>query len=204
MIGPIYFVTDPSAPLTFAAQARAAARGGASTIQLREKTLPDAELIPLARGLKDLLAPRGIRLIVNDRIEVARAADADGLHIGQGDGDPREARAALGPGKLLGLSVENADQLAAIPEGAVDYLGVGPVRATATKPDHAPPIGFDGLARIVAATPLPCVAIGGVGPGDMAAVRASGAVGAAMVSAISRAPDPEAATRSLLAEWRAS
>ncbi len=102
---------------------------------------------------------------------------------------------------ILGLSVETGDQLAAIPPGVVDYLGVGPVRATATKPDHAAPIGFDGLARIAARACLPCLAIGGLGPADVARVRSAGAAGLAVVSAISRAPDPEKATAGLIRAW---
>lgn len=92
--------------------------------------------------------------------------------------------------------------MANLPPGLVDYIGAGPMRATATKPDHAAPIGFDGLARIAAAAPCPTVAIGGLGHGDAAALKGAGAVGLAVVSAVARATDPEAATRALLAEWR--
>jgi thiamine-phosphate pyrophosphorylase len=102
---------------------------------------------------------------------------------------------------LLGLSVETEAQARRIPAG-VDYIGAGPVRATATKPDHAPPVGFDGLSLIVAAAGLPAYAIGGIGAGDAAAVKAAGAVGMAVVSAVVRAADPEAATRALVTEWR--
>lgn len=201
MIGPVYVITDPGAPLSLPDQARAAARGGAWAVQLRFKGVRDAELIALARAIRDEIAPLGVRLIVNDRIDAALAAQADGLHIGQGDGDPVMARARLGPDKILGLSVETVAQCAAIPAG-VDYIGAGPVRATATKPDHAPPVGFDGLARIVARAPVPAIAIGGLGPGDMAAVRRAGAVGLAVVSAVVHAPDPQAATRALVNEGR--
>ena len=203
MMGPIYFITDPEASMPVLDQALAAARGGARVVQLRDKTASDTAMTRMARALKRALAPFGVLLIINDRVDVARAAQADGLHVGQGDGDIAAVRATLGAGRLLGLSIEHAGQLGTVPPG-VDYLGVGPVRATATKPDHAPPIGFDGLARIVRQTELPCVAIGGLGRGDMAAVRASGAVGAALVSAISRATAPEAATADLMREWRQS
>lgn len=200
MIGPVYVITDPAAPLPVAEQARAAARGGAWAVQLRDKTAPDEALVALARQLVAELRPLGVRLIVNDRLAVALEAGADGLHIGQGDGDPAEARRRLGPGQILGLSVETEAQCAAIPAG-VDYIGAGPVRATATKPDHAPPIGLEGLARIVRLSPVPVVAIGGLGPGDAAALRAAGARGMAVVSAVVRAADPEAATRALVADW---
>jgi thiamine-phosphate pyrophosphorylase len=201
MIGPVYVITDPGAPHSVADQARAAARGGAWAVQLRDKSAPDADLVALARVLMAELAPLGVKLIVNDRLEVAVASGADGLHIGQGDGDVGLARARLGAGKILGVSVETADQGGAIPHG-VDYVGAGPIRATATKPDHAPPVGFDGLARIVARTPVPAVAIGGLGPGDAHEVRRAGAAGLAVVSAVVRAPEPEDATRALVQEWR--
>jgi len=168
---------------------------------VRDKAASDADLVALARILMAELAPLGVKLIVNDRLEVALASGADGLHIGQGDGDPGAARARLGAGKILGLSVETAEQCAAIPSG-VDYIGAGPIRATATKPDHAAPIGFDGLARIVARSRVPAVAIGGLGLGDAQPVRRAGAAGLAVVSAVVRVPDPEVATRALVQEWR--
>lgn len=201
MIGPVYAILDPSAPRPVLDQALAAARGGAWAVQLRDKTAPDAELVPLARTLAAALRPWGVRLIVNDRLEVALAAGADGLHLGQGDGDPSKARARLGAGRILGLSVEAVEQCAVIPAG-IDYVGAGPVRPTATKPDHAPPVGFDGLAAIAARCPVPVVAIGGLGPGDAAALKRAGAAGMAVVSAVVRAEDPEAATRALVEEWR--
>jgi thiamine-phosphate pyrophosphorylase len=147
------------------------------------------------------LAALGVKLIVNDRVEVAIATGAHGLHIGQGDGDPLTIRRRIGPGMILGLSVETEALARSVPRG-IDYIGAGPVRATATKPDHATPIGFDGLARIVRTAALPTVAIGGIAHADAAAVKAAGAVGMAVVSAISRAPDPQAAMRALLDAWR--
>ena len=201
MIGPVYFVTDPDGPLPVVDQALAAARGGAQTIQLRNKTASDDEMTQQALTLKQLLAPFDVTLVINDRVEAAIASAADGLHIGQGDGDPTLIRQRIGPGMILGLSLESESQLDAVPPAGVDYLGVGPIRATATKPDHAPPIGFDGLARITARTQLPCVAIGGIGLGDAQQLRAAGAAGIAVVSAISRAASPEQAARWLLEEW---
>lgn len=201
MMGPIYVITDPAAPLPLREQALAAARGGAGAVQLRDKHARDVDLVDLARVLMADLRPFGVKLIINDRLEVALASGADGLHIGQGDGDPALARAGLGPGKLLGLSVETQAQGAVVPS-CVDYIGVGPVRATATKPDHAAPVGMDGLAAILAGANCPAFAIGGIGPGDARAVKRAGAAGVAVVSAIVRAPDPEAATRALYEEWR--
>lgn len=203
MRGPVYVITDPGAALPVAEQARAAARGGAAFVQLRDKTARDDDLAALVRLLLPEIAALGARLIVNDRVEVALATGAHGLHIGQGDGDVVALRQRMPPDMILGLSIETVAQARLVPPG-VDYIGAGPVRATPTKPDHAPPIGFDGLAQIVAATALPTYAIGGLKPGDAAALRATGAVGMAVVSAVTRAPDPEAATRALLAEWWAA
>jgi thiamine-phosphate pyrophosphorylase len=193
-------ITDPGAALPVVEQARAAARGGAAWVQLRHKTASDGDLAALIRRLLPEMAALSTLLIVNDRVEVALATGAHGLHIGQGDGDAAAIRQRMPPGMILGLSIETVAQARVIPRG-VDYIGAGPVRATPTKPDHATPIGFDGLAEIIAAAALPAFAIGGLKTGDAKAVRATGAVGMAVVSAVTRAPDPEAATRALLAEW---
>jgi thiamine-phosphate pyrophosphorylase len=203
MTGPVYVITDPDAPLPVVEQALAAARGGAGLIQIRDKRASDAEIAALVARLLPQITALGARLIVNDRIEVALRTGAHGLHIGQSDGDVQDIRRRLPQGMLLGLSIETVDQARRIPP-VVDYIGAGPIRATATKPDHAAPIGFDGLAAIVAAARLPTYAIGGLGPGDARAVRAAGAAGLAVVSAVTRAPDPQAATAALLAEWNAS
>ena len=137
---------------------------------------------------------------MNDRIEGALETGVHGLHIGQGDGDAAAIRQRMPPGMILGLSIKTVAQARRIPPG-VDYIGAGPVRATPTKPNHATPIGFDGLAHIVAAAALPAYGIGGLKPGDAGAARATGAIGVAVVSAVNRAPDPDVATRALLAEW---
>jgi thiamine-phosphate pyrophosphorylase len=203
MMGPVHVITDPDAPLPLAEQALAAARGGAAFVQIRDKQAPDGDLAALVARLLPRIAALGARLVVNDRVEVALATGAHGLHIGQGDGDPCAIRARMPEGMILGLSVETEAQARRIPAG-VDYIGAGPVRATATKPDHAAPTGFGGLARIVAAAGRPAYAIGGLSHGDAAAVRATGAIGMAVVSAVVRADDPEAATRALLAAWRSA
>lgn len=194
----VYFVTPDGAS---DALVLAAVRGGATAVQLRDKRASDADLVARTRRLRAHLAPLGVPLIVNDRLAVALAGGADGLHVGQSDGDPARMRAALGPDAILGLSIETEAQLAAVPAG-IDYLGVGPVRATASKPDHAAPLGLAGLARIVRAAPVPSVAIGGVGAADIPDLKAAGCAGIAIVSAIAGAPDPEAAARDLAHAWR--
>ncbi|MBN2905278.1 MAG: thiamine phosphate synthase [Rhodobacteraceae bacterium] len=194
----VYFVTPDGVS---DATVLAAVRGGARLVQLRDKTASDAAMTDQARRLVRLLAPFGVPLIVNDRLRVALAAGAAGLHVGQTDGDPVRLRAALGPRALLGLSIEDAAQLRGLAPGTVDYIGAGPVRATPSKPDHADPIGLAGLGRIVALSPVPVVAIGGIGRADAAAIRATGAAGMAVVSAIAGAVDPRAAARDLALAW---
>lgn len=202
----LYLVTDTAlcgaagVPATVAA----AVGGGVTAVQLRDPACPDAEFVRLGRAVAAALAGTGVPLLVNDRVHLAGAIGAGGAHVGQGDLPPARARALLGPNAVLGLSVQTPDHvaaLAALPGGTVDYLGVGPVFPQTTKPDAAAPGGLDALAGIVAGAPLPCVAIGGVGPGRVAAVAATGAAGVAVVSAICGRPDPAAEARRLRREW---
>lgn len=196
----LYLITDPSLceGQGLVETVAAAVRGGVTVVQLRDKHASDDEMIQQARRIKQAIAGSGVPLIINDRLEVALASGADGLHIGQDDGDVATARRALGPDALFGLSVQRLDQLTRLDTEAVNdlnYLGLGPVFATATKGDHATPIGLDGLAALVAASPLPSVAIGGLKREHVEAVRRAGADGLAVVSAICGTPDPEAAAR---------
>ena len=194
-----YLVLDP--PLCGAAgvveTARAAVEGGATMVQLRDKEADTIAMIETGLALKQALAGTGALLVVNDDVEAARAVRADGLHVGQEDLDVAAARTRIGPDMILGLSVETAALAAAIDPALVDYAGVGPVFATATKPGHKPPIGLDGLARLVAACPVPAVAIGGLKAAHARPVLAAGAEGLAVVSAVCGQPDPLAAAREL-------
>ena len=174
----------------------AAVRGGVDVVQLREKSLPTRAFVERARALKALLAPLGIPLIVNDRLDVALASAADGLHVGQQDLAPADVRRWL-PGAIVGLSIERLDQIASAEREAIDYYGVGPIEATATKPDAAPALGLDGLRAIRPLTRRTLVAIGGIGPANAAAVLAAGADGLAVVSAVCAAADPAVAAREL-------
>ena len=174
-----------------------AVAGGVTMAQLRDDLASTVELIGLARRLVGLLAPTGVPLLVNNRIEVAEAAGAAGIHVGQTDASPAEARGRLGPAAIVGLSITAPDQLAAVPADGVDYLGVGPVFATATKADAAPSMGLGGLAAIRAGTALPIVAIGGINRANVADVIAAGADGVAVVSAVCAAHEPQAAAREL-------
>jgi thiamine-phosphate pyrophosphorylase len=176
----------------------AAVRAGVTLVQIRDKGDDARAFLAEALELRDALAGTGVPLLVNDRIDIARAIGADGVHLGQSDLPPPIAREQLGPDAIIGLSIESPAQVGNGVFEGVDYLGVGPVFATKTKPDAAPPIDLDGLAAIRAATPLPMVGIGGVGPANAAAVRATGVEGICVVSAILGAADPAAATRALL------
>ena len=175
----------------------AAVAGGVTIVQLRDKQASDDDLLATATALRERLAPLGVPLIVNDRPQVARAAGAAGVHVGQGDEDAAAARALLGPDALIGLSVTNADEIATVDAGVVDYVGLGPVVASATKADAAPALGLAGIREIGAALPVPWIAIGGIDATNAAAVMAAGAAGIAVVSAICAADDPAAAAAAL-------
>lgn len=164
-------------------------------VQLRDKTATTPQRIELAKALKQALAGTDVPIVINDDVAAAIAADVSGAHIGQGDMLPAQARAVLGLDRILGLSCETSQAVGAVDAAVVDYLGLGPVFGTATKTDHAQPIGFDGLARLVASSPLPNVAIGGLKSAHIHDVRASGADGMAVVSAICGQSDPAAAAR---------
>ncbi|ASR11099.1 thiamine phosphate synthase (plasmid) [Rhizobium leguminosarum bv. viciae] len=200
----LYLVLDPDlcAEIGMVETARLAVAGGATIVQLRDKHAGTIRMIETGRALKQALDGTGALLIVNDDVEAAIAIGADGLHIGQEDMDAMRARAMIGPEMILGLSVESEALAGAVDPDLVDYTGVGPVFATPTKADHKQPIGFDGLAMLVKASPVPSVAIGGLKADHVAQVFAAGASGLAVVSAICGTPDPEAATRRIAAEIR--
>ena len=175
-----------------------AVAGGVTMVQLREKEAPTGEFVALAKSLKALLAPLGVPLIINDRVDVALAADADGVHIGQSDMSYEDARQLLGGDKIIGLSVENFDDLAVANTLDVDYVGISPVYGTPTKSDTAEPFGLEGLRKAVAMSVHPTVAIGGMNASTIGEVMAAGTDGVAVVSAICSAPSPRKAAQELL------
>jgi thiamine-phosphate pyrophosphorylase len=197
----LYLVTDRrlAAPRSLDDLVRAALRGGLTAVQLREKDCGTREFVALARALKAILAPAGVPLIVNDRVDVALAAGADGVHLGHVDMEYGDARRLLGPDAIIGLSVETPEQAERAASFDVDYLGVGPIFPTPTKPNAAPPWGLDRLAALRRVSPHALVAIGGIDRANAAAVIRAGANGIAVVSAICAAPDPELAARDLRA-----
>lgn len=178
----------------------AAVEGGVTAVQLRDKGASARSLSLLATALLRALDGSGVPLLVNDRLDVALATGAHGVHLGQDDLDVEDARRLAGPGLLIGLSVSTQEEMTAanrLPPGTVDYLGIAPVFATATKTDTEEELGLDGLADLCRRTDLPCVAIGGIHAGNAAAVRSSGVDGVAVVSAICAAADPADAAAAL-------
>jgi thiamine-phosphate pyrophosphorylase len=176
-----------------------AIEGGANAVQLRAPGHRDEELLPLAQELADRCGERGVLFIVDDRVELAMACGAAGVHLGQGDPWP-EARERLGPDLVLGVTVEDTEQASAAEAAGADYLGVT-VFATRTKPEAAPG-GLERVRRISGATRLPVVGIGGINASNARQVLDAGAAGIAVVSAVAAAPDPAAATRALVAAVR--
>ncbi|MGO4353780.1 thiamine phosphate synthase [Rhizobium sp. RAF36] len=200
----LYLVLDPDlcAGYGLVETTRAAVAGGATIVQLRDKMADTRQMIETGRALQRVLTGSNALLIVNDDVEAAIALNADGLHIGQDDLAAIEARNKIGPDMILGLSVETLELAAAVDPAIVDYAGIGPVFATATKPDHKQPIGLTGLADLVRACPVRSVAIGGLKTEHVGPVLATGAEGLAIVSAICGQPDPQAATAAIAASIR--
>ena len=175
-----------------------AVRGGVTMVQLREKQCSSREFYQLALGLKKCLAPWRVPLIINDRLDIALACDADGLHLGQSDLPCGIARKIIGKNKIIGLSVENVMDVAEANREEVDYIGISPVFSTPTKRDTAPELGLEGVREIALMTRCPAVAIGGINIRNAQAVIAAGADGISVVSAIMSAPDPRLAASELI------
>lgn len=172
-----------------------AAAGGADVLQFRDKRpLTTRELMELAAGLPNAVAGGQCQLLVNDRVDVACAIGAAGVHLGRDDLPVAIARRLLPPGSLIGGTANSLDEAIAVAATGVDYLGVGPIYGTRTKANPAPVMGLDTLAAIVRAVPQPVIAIGSITAQRIAEVMATGAHGVAVVSAVVCAPDPVAAT----------
>jgi len=176
--------------------ATAAVEGGATAVQLRAPELSDDRLLPLATALARLCGDAGVLFLVNDRVEVAVGSDASGAHVGQDD-DPHEARRLLGPERILGVSVTNAEEARAAEAAGADYLGVT-VWETSTKPE-AVAVGLEGVRGVAGATTLPVVGIGGIDAGNTRDVLAAGAAGIAVIGAVATADDATQAVRELRA-----
>lgn len=176
--------------------------GGATLIQLRDKKGATRQMVEEARAIKAALAGTGVPLVINDRVDVALAAGADGVHVGQDDMRPEDARWLLGDNAIIGLSIKSVAQAEAAPIDVLDYAGVGGIYATTSKDNPDPPIGTAGLAKVVAAfrvrkPDFPICGIAGIDAGNAADVIKAGADGVAVISALSMKPDPQAAAREL-------
>jgi thiamine-phosphate pyrophosphorylase len=202
----LYVLVDPAVargkPL--AALAAAAAKGGATLVQLRDKTGTTERQVAEAQAIREALRGSRVPFIVNDRVDVALAATADGVHVGRDDLDPATARRLLGPRAIIGVSIKSEADIAKLPLGAVDYACIGGVFATTSKDNPDRPIGLDGLRRLrevlrARAPELPVGAIAGINEENAAAVIGAGADGIAVISAVIAAADAEAAARRLAA-----
>ncbi len=184
--------------------ARRVAEGGATLVQLRDKRGETGAMVATARAIKAALLPFAVPFVVNDRVDVALAAQADGVHLGPDDMAIEDARRLLGPHAIIGLSVKTVEEAAAAPVDLIDYAGIGGVYATLSKEQKTAPIGPQGFARIAAvlrrrAPALPLCGIAGIDAKNAGAVIAAGADGVAVISALSLNPDPAAAARGLRA-----
>jgi len=175
----------------------AALRGGVGAVQLRERGLETRALLELAIALRQATRAVGAALLINDRIDVALACDADGVHLPGHSFAVADARALLGPRRLIGVSTHHPDEVAAAAAAGADFAVFGPIFATPSKATYGAPQGLDALARARRAAALPLFAIGGVDADTAAAVRDAGADGVAVIRAVLAAPDPAAAARAL-------
>ncbi|MBI4169754.1 MAG: thiamine phosphate synthase [Acidobacteria bacterium] len=193
----LYVITDPalSRGRSHVEIARAALEGGADAVQLRDKSSTGSNLSRWSREIQPLARKFGAVFTVNDRVDVALVAEADGAHVGQDDLPAREARRLLPRPRVLGVSAGSLEEARRAEKDGADYIGVGPVFPTATKPDAGEALGLDRLAAIAAAVSIPAIAIGGITLENIASVFAAGAAGAAVVSAVVSAEDMAAAAR---------
>lgn len=198
---PLYAIVDPlDTGRDPVALGEALLAGGARLLQLRLKHAPARDVLAVARALVPLARRAGARLLVNDRPDVARAAGADGVHLGQEDLPIAAARQVLAPGAIVGVSTHYPEQARVAAAAGADYLGVGPVYATTSKVNALAPRGLDLVAAVRALVPdRPLVAIGGITPETAPAVRRAGADAGAMIGALVRSPDPAAAVREVVA-----
>ncbi|HAD05036.1 MAG: thiamine-phosphate diphosphorylase [Desulfuromonadales bacterium GWD2_61_12] len=197
----LYLITDRHqlpAGRTLGETVRAALEGGVRAVQLREKDLAAAELYPLARELRALTRAFGAKLLVNDRVDIALAVEADGVHLGGHSLPIAVCRTLLGPDKLLGVSTHRLGEIDAAAGAGADFVTFGPVYPTPTKLPFGPPLGPEALAAACATTPLPLFALGGIGKEQLPPLRLSGCCRVAVISAILTAPDPRSSASTLL------
>jgi thiamine-phosphate pyrophosphorylase len=202
----LYAIVDPehAGGHALPALAKLVAAGGATLVQLRDKRSDTRAMVDSARAVKAALKPFGVPLLINDRVDVALAAGADGVHVGQTDMAAEDARRLLGPQAVIGLSIKSVALAQAAPIDLIDYVGIGGVYATTSKDNPSPPIGVDGLHRIVEVfrrrdPKFPSCAIAGITTANAGATIAAGADGVSVISALSLAPDPAVAAKTMRA-----
>jgi thiamine-phosphate pyrophosphorylase len=198
-IGRLHVLTDTQLQNRFSHRelTKMAIAGGADTIQFRQKNGSTRELIEIARGMKELCAGAGLTFIVNDRIDIAIAADADGVHLGQDDFPIPLARKLMGDDKIIGGSAGDIKEALKCIEEGVDYIGFGPVYPTLSKDDAGPATGIEAMMSLLKVVTIPVIAIGGVNSGNIPAIISAGAHGIAVISAVCYSDDPEKASRIL-------
>jgi thiamine-phosphate pyrophosphorylase len=201
----LYVITDrqQTAGRPLPAVVEAALCGGARALQLREKDLAPRDLLPLAQEMRRLTQAYGARLLINDRIDVALAVNADGVHLTTTSLPVDVARQLLGPNRLLGVSTHSRAEAQVAAEGGADFIVFGPVFFTPSKAPYGEPVGLEALRDACAAVALPILAIGGIKKVNLDQVVAAGANGIAVISAVIAADDPTAATQDLLGALQA-
>ena len=197
MLPRLYLVTDrtQTAGRSLVEAVSAAIAGGVGLVQLREKDLPAGALYALARELQPICRRAGVRLLINDRVDIALAADADGVHLPANSLSPADARRLLGPARVIGVSAHGVADAQAAAAGGADFVVIGPVFDTPSKQRYGPPLGLDALRAAAAAVRVPVFAIGGATPERVADLRAAGAYGVAAIAALLNVSSPAAAAR---------
>lgn len=195
----IYFIADPSVcdGRNVEDVVEAAVNGGATMVQLRDKSNNKAQVMRNASAIKRVLSGRNVPFIINDHVELAVAIGADGVHIGQDDMSAEQARAMIGDECILGITAFTPEHFSAIDPSVIDYAGTGPFYGTKTKPDK-PILGPVGFVRLVKISPVPVIGIGGITPQNAEAVLRCGAKGVAMMRSVSEAKDPRSAANEFL------
>ena len=195
----LYLITDRGwlGGRSLESQVEEALKAGGTFLQLREKHLDEDAFLQEAVRIKEIAHRSGVPFVINDNVQVALQSGADGVHVGQGDMQARQVRELLGPGKILGVSAKTVEQALAAQAAGADYLGVGAMFSTSTKPE-AVPIRYDTLREICRAVTIPVVAIGGITAQNLPQLAGSGIAGAAVISAVFAQPDIPAAVRGLL------
>lgn len=191
----VYLITrdDPKMPEIV----NAAILNGAGLVQYRHKGTVEGSILEIAREVRGICRSADVPFVVNDSVELAVILNADGVHVGQSDDSPEKARMILGPDAIVGVSAENVEEAVRAEQADATYIGAGDIFGTSSKIKTEPPIGLEGLKKIIRSVSVPVVAIGGITPENASLVMEAGAAGVSVISAIFDSPDPGEATRKL-------